>query len=355
MPPLTFAARRHPPPLTTPGRTHATLAEPATMPPAREVTVLAAGGTIAMAGAGGAVPKLDAQALVAAIPDLAGLPGLRARTLGTWPGVHVTAADALDVARAAGAEAATGRGVVITHGTDTLEETAVLVDLLHGGDAPIVVTGAIRPASAAGADGPANLLDAVRAAGAAETAALGVLVCFAGELHAARRVRKSDSVSPGAFTSPGSGPIGRVAEAAVLVTGTTVRRPPLPVGQIDARVELVQAGLGSDGTLVRELVTAGVDGLVAVLLGAGHAPPAFLGACRSAAERIPVVVTVRPESGRILRGTYGFAGAERDVRAAGLILAPACSPAAARITLLACLGAGHSRVAMAGVFATDDP
>jgi L-asparaginase len=325
------------------------------MPPAREVTVLAAGGTIAMAGTGGAVPQLDAQALVAAIPDLTGLPGLNARTLGTWPGVHVTQADALEIARAAVAEAATGRGVVVTHGTDTLEETAVLIDLLHGGDAPIVVTGAIRPASAAGADGPANLLDAVRAAGAAETAGLGVLVAFAGELHAARRVRKSDSVSPRAFSSPGAGPAGHVAEESVVAWSAPPRRPPLPVAHLDARVELAQAGLGADGALVRELVAAGVDGIVAVLLGAGHAPPAFLAACRSAAERIPVVATVRPEAGRILRGTYGFEGAERDVRAAGLILAPACSPPAARMTLLACLGAGHSRVAMAGVFAADDP
>jgi L-asparaginase len=351
MPPLTFATRR----LQTQSRTHATPAEPATMPPAREVTVLAAGGTIAMAGTGGAVPQLDAHALVAAIPELTGLPGLSARTLGTWPGVHVTQADALEIARVAVAEAATGRGVVVTHGTDTLEETAVLIDLLHGGDAPIVVTGAIRPASAAGADGPANLLDAVRAAGAAETAGLGVLVAFAGELHAARRVRKSDSVSPRAFSSPGAGPAGRVAEESVAAWSAPPRRPPLPVAHLDARVELAHAGLGADGALVRELVAAGVDGIVAVLLGAGHAPPAFLAACRSAGERIPVAATVRPEAGRILRGTYGFEGAERDVRAAGLILAPACSPAAARMTLLACLGAGHSRVAMAGVFAADDP
>jgi L-asparaginase len=325
------------------------------MRPAREVTVLAAGGTIAMTGDGRAVPQLDAAALVAAVPALADVPGLQARTLGTWPGVLVSAADALDIARAAAAVAAGGRGVVVTHGTDTVEETALLCDLLHGADAPIVLTGAIRPASAAGADGPANLLDAVHAAGDPATAGLGALVAFAGELHAAREVRKVDSVSPRAFASPRTGPLGRVSEHRVEVWSAPARRPPLPVAQLDARVEIVAAGLGADGALIEAAVAAGVDGLVAVLLGAGHAPPAFLAACAAAAAQLPVVACVRPESGRILRSTYGFEGAERDVRAAGLILAPALSPAAARMTLMACLGAGYSRVATAAAFAPSDP
>src|SRR5829696_5876676 len=325
------------------------------MPPVREVTVLAAGGTIAMAGEGEATPELDAAGLVAAVPALGAVAGLRARTLGSWPGVHVTPADALDVARAAAAEAASGRGVVVTHGTDMLEETAVLCDLLHGGDAPIVVTGAIRPASAVGADGPANLLDAVRAAGDQATAGLGALVAFAGELHAAHAVRKSDSVSPRAFSSPRTGPVGRVAEASVETWSAPPRHRPLPVAQLDARVEVISAGLGSDGALVDAALADGADGLVAVLLGAGHAPPGFLEACRAAASQVPVVGCVRPESGRILRATYGFAGGERDVRAAGLILAPALSPAAARMTLMACLGAGYSRVATAAAFAPSDP
>jgi L-asparaginase len=325
------------------------------MAPAREVTVLAAGGTIAMAGDAGAVPQLDAAALVAAVPPLASVPGLRARTLGSWPGVQVSAANALDVARAAAAEATAGRGVVVTHGTDTLEETAVLCDLVYGGDAPIVLTGAIRPASATGADGPANLLDAVRAAGDPATAGLGAIVAFAGELHAARAVRKVDSVSPRAFGSPRGGPIGRVSEERVEVWAAPERHPPLPVAQLDARVEVVSAGIGSDGKLVEAALAAGADGLVVVLLGAGHAPPAFLAACTAAAAEVPVVACVRPESGRILRDTYGFEGGERDVRAAGLILAPALSPAAARVTLMACIGAGYSRVATAAAFAPSDP
>ncbi|MET0684534.1 MAG: asparaginase domain-containing protein [Solirubrobacteraceae bacterium] len=323
--------------------------------PVREVTVLAAGGTIGMTGAAGAVPELDAGAIVAAVPELAGLAGLQARTLGAWPGVHVMPADALAIARAAVAEAAADRGVVVTHGTDTLEETAVLCDLLHGGDAPIVLTGAIRPASATGADGPANLLDAVRTAGSAAAAGRGALVCFGGELHAARAVRKTDSVSPRAFTSPRTGPVGRVAEEHVEVWAAPLRRPPLPVSQLEARVEIVPAALGADGAMVDAAVAAGADGLVVVVLGAGHAPPEFLAACRRAARAVPVIACVRPERGRLLRGTYGFAGGERDVREAGLICAPSLSPAAARITLLACLGAGHSRVATAAVFAADDP
>jgi L-asparaginase len=307
-----------------------------------------------MAGDDGAVPQLDAAALVGAVPALRAFGDLDARTLGSWPGVHVSAADALAIARAAADEAAAGRGVVVTHGTDTLEETAVLCDVVSGAEAPIVVTGAIRPASAAGADGPANLLDAVRAAASPATAGLGAVVAFAGELHAARAVRKVDSTAPAAFGSPRTGPVGRVTEEVVTISSRPQRRPPLDVRRLDARVEVVATGLGGDGALVAAALAAGADGLAAVVLGAGHSPPAFLAAVVAAAQRVPVVVCVRPESGRILHGTYGFAGAERDVRASGAILAPALSPAAARIVLMAALGAGLEGDALAAAFAGDD-
>ena len=209
----------------------------------------------------------------------------------------MSAADALDIARAAVAEAASGRGVVVTHGTDTLEETAVLCDLVHGGDAPVVLTGAIRPASATGADGPGNLLDAVRAAGDGATAGLGAIVAFGGELHAAREVRKTDSIAPLAFSSPRTGPLGRVAETHVEVWSSPARRPPLPVAQLDARVEVVSAGLGSDGAMVEAARATGADGIVAVLLGAGHAPPAFLRACSAAAAEIPSSPASGPRPG----------------------------------------------------------
>ena len=146
-----------------------------------------------------------------------------------------------------------------------------------------------------------------------------------------------------------------MSEDRVELWSRPARRPPLPVAHMDARVEIVHAALGADGALVAAALAAGAAGLVVVLLGAGHAPPPFVDACRAAAAQVPVVACVRPESGRMLRATYGFTGAERDVRAAGLIPAPALSPAAARIVLIACLGAGHGRDAIAAAFAGDDP
>ena len=299
-------------------------------------------------------PELDADALLAAVPGLAGREGLEARTVETRPGAHVDAAGALAVAQAAAEEADAERGVVVTHGTDTLEEVAFLCDLLYGGEAPVVFTGAMRPASAPGADGPANLLDAVALAGSPEAAGLGVLVSFAGEVHAARSVRKADSTAVLAFASPGFGPLGRVAEGRVQLDRRVERRAPLAVERLGAVVHVVSSGLAVDGALLDAALAAGADGLVAVVLGAGHMSPAFLAGLERAAASVPVVATARPERGSILHGTYGFAGAEGDLRASGALCAGALSPAAARVKLMACLGAGLDRAGIAAAFAPDD-
>ena len=241
---------------------------------ARPVTILAAGGTIAMRGER-ARPALEPAELVRAVPELAGA-DVEVRSLRNLAGAEMGLDDALLVARTAAEETGRGRGVVVTHGTDTIEETAVLCDLLCDAEAPVVVTGAIRPASATGADGPANLRDAVAAAGAAATAGLGALVAFAGELHAARTVRKVDSVSPAAFGSPRTGPLGAVREGRVTVWAAATRRAPIRPERLDARVEIVPTSLGDDGALLRAAAGA-ADGVVIVLLGAGHAPPGLPG------------------------------------------------------------------------------
>lgn len=321
--------------------------------PHRPVRLLAAGGTISMQGEH-AVPALDAAQLVEAVPALSRFEQLSAETVFGVPGPHLTADQALELAGRAAEASAADEGVVITTGTDTLEELAVLCALHHEGEAPVALTGANRPASAPGADGPANLLDAVSLAAAPDAAGLGTVVVFGGEVHAAASVRKIDSTGPAAFGSPAAGPVGRVVDGRLWLHSRPVEAPTIrPPSLHGLRVPIVTAVLGEDGTQLRAAAEQ-ADGVVLVAFGAGHLPPGILLALRDATQRIPVVVTVRPERGSMLHATYGFEGAERDVRAAGAICAPFLSAPAARMVLLCCLGAGHDRLAMAGVFACWD-
>jgi L-asparaginase len=320
---------------------------------ARPIHVLAMGGTIAMEGEH-ARPALDAEALLAAVPGLQGHAGLTAETVASLPGPQVRLEDALDLGRRAAQAASRGYGVVVTHGTDTLEESAFLADLMYAGDAPIVFTGAIRPASAPGADGAANLLDAVAVAGSVEASGLGAVVVFAGEIHAARTVRKSDSTSPRCFSSPGAGPIGGVAEGRVRVWSRPVRGRPVAPSQLNAWVPIVSAALGEDARAATAALAAGADGLVVVAFGAGHLPPPLFSELARAAANLPVVVTCRPHRASILQATYGFEGSERDLRASPMIPAGLLSPAAARMKLVACLGAGLSLEEIREAFVLDD-
>jgi L-asparaginase len=265
----------------------------------------------------------------------------------------VTLSQALELARRAAAAGGDGEGTVITTGTDTMEELAVLCSLLYGGEAPIVLTGANRPDSGPGADGPANLVDAVTLASAPQATGLGAVVVFGGEIHAGMSVRKVDSTGPTAFGSPAAGPLGRIVEGRVWRHATPVRPQPLAVRELSHRVEIVTSALGDDGALMRT-AAQDADGVVVVALGAGHLPPSALDQLRRAAERIPVVVTCRPDRSAMLFATYGFVGAERDLRASGAVCAPFLSAAAARIALLCCLGAGLDRDAIATALAPWD-
>lgn len=305
----------------------------------RRVVVLGAGGTIAMAGER-ATPSLDAQALIDSVPALAAVPDLSAETALAKPGAHLSAPEALGVCRRAADLAAGGAGVVLTTGTDTLEELAVLCALLHAAEAPIVLTGANRPASAPGADGQANLMDAVAVAGSEPAAGLGACVCFGGELHAAMTVRKVDSTGPAAFGSPLAGPFGRVVEGRIWLHARPLPAPHVAPGEVRHRVEIITAALGAGAELFARAAES-ADGVVLVALGAGHLSPAVLHELRR--SPVPVLVTNRVERSSMLFDTYGFDGAEADLRRSGAVCVPFLSAPAARIALLCCLGAGLDR------------
>jgi L-asparaginase len=323
-------------------------------PNARRVLVLASGGTISMKGDEGAVPELDGEGLVAAVPGLEAYPGLEGRTVFNKPSSHLSLDDQLEICRQARDAARRGIGVVVTHGTDSLEETAMLCDVLHDAEAPIVFTGAIRTASAPGADGPANLVDAVSVAASDEAAGMGVLVCFGGEIHHARGVRKTDTISLVAFSSPQTGPLGRVTEGHPIIWSRIPRNPPLDPPDLDRRVLVVPTGAGDDGTLAKAALATDPDGMVIGTLGAGHLAPAVLELWAEAAARIPVVAYCRPERGVILSSTYGYPGSERDLRGTSIIPAGFLSPQAARMKLLACLACGLSIDEARWAFRQDD-
>lgn len=290
------------------------------------ITVLALGGTIAMTsnGPGGVVPTLTGEALVAAVPALADVADIDASSFRQLPGAHLQYDDLDALAQAIRTVCANGsRGVVITQGTDTIEETAFALDRLLQLDAPVVITGAMRNPTLPGADGPANLLAAVHVAVSKEARGLGCLVTMNDEIHAARFVRKIHTSSPAAFASPLSGPIGWVSEGQVRIAVQPRAIPPIQHAdsQVNARVALVTVALGDDGVLITALQPHGFDGIVVEATGGGHVSPGVAAALGEAAQHVPVVLASRTGAGEILARTYGFTGGEIDLQRRGLIRA----------------------------------
>ncbi|MER5509327.1 asparaginase [Streptomyces sp. NPDC002766] len=301
---------------------------------ARRVAVISLGGTIAMTSQtdGGATPTLSADDLVTAVPGLAETNiEVEVHDFRRLPGASLSFTDLIELA--ALVETLPVDGVVITQGTDTIEETAYLLDLITPSDMPIVVTGAMRTASMAGADGPANVLTAIRVAASTEARGTGCVVVFAEEIHAARWVRKTHATSPTAFTSY-PGPIGYVAEDRVRLTTRPDPSPKLDIRNATtaARTAIYTVGLGDDGTILQALIDR-ADGLVVAAFGAGHVPIACVDTLSAAAKRMPVVLVSRTGSGPVLRQTYGFPGSESDLLARGLISGNTLDPVKARILL----------------------
>ncbi|SFL49893.1 asparaginase [Geodermatophilus ruber] len=307
------------------------------------VVVGSLGGTITMtppSTGGGALPTLAAADLVRDVPGLAEVADLAACTLRTVPGAWLTPLDVAAVAEWARAQDADG--VVVVQGTDTIEETAYLLDLYWDRPEPLVVTGAMRTPAVAGADGPANLLAATVVAAAAASRGRGALVVLDDQVHAAARVRKTDSIALHAFTSGAFGPVGRVHERRVTYAGRAARWPRLPgpsAGR-NPRVALLETHLGDTGELLRLVLDAGHDGVVLAGFGAGHVPAALAETVSAAVERGPVVLAGRTGGGPVLGGTYGFVGSEQDLLARGVVPAGWLDPRKARLLLWALLAGG---------------
>jgi L-asparaginase len=240
--------------------------------------------------------------------------------------------------------------VVVVQGTDTIEETAFLFDLLWSGAAPLVVTGAMRNPTVPGADGAANLLAAISVAAGAEFRDQGALVVLDDEVHAARYVGKWHTTATGAFVSANGGPLGRVDEGRPRRYTRVDRVPswPLPPA-LDHRVPLIVSVLGDDGLLLDTLAAdpARVDGVVLAGLGGGHVPGWLADRVGGLAARVPVVLTSRTGAGPVLTRTYAATGAEIDLIGRGVLPGGLLDPFKARLLLLVTLACGLDRAGIA--------
>ncbi|WP_433204641.1 asparaginase [Nocardia sp. CA-107356] len=319
----------------------------------RQVTVFGLGGTIAMttASSGGVVPALSANQLLNAIPGLTDT-GITVDVVDfrQVPGASLTISDITALAAAVHDRLADADGVVVTQGTDTIEETAFLLDLLHTRAEPVVVTGAMRNPSLAGADGPANLLAAIQTAAEPSARHQGCLVVFNDEIHAARRVRKTHTTSTATFQSPNGGPLGYIVEGHPRLLNRLTRRFTVPAKPgDDSHVPILTITLGDDGATVRA-VADHIDGLVLAGLGAGHVPARLVPTLEALATKIPVILASRASAGPVLESTYGFPGSERDLLARGLISAGYLDPIKARALLHTLLSSGTDKLTINAAF-----
>lgn len=312
----------------------------------QRIHVISLGGTVAMTqdGDGGVRPTLSATQLVGSLGQQGDVE-VSSETFLTVPGAYLDIDDVLAVCRRIEEVLREGAGgVVVVQGTDTLEETAFVADLVAHGPQSVVFTGAMRPPDALGADGPANLRDAIVAA--ASLQGPDVLVCMGTQLHAARHVAKCHAFSPAAFHSPSIGPVGWVIEgrASLAAHLPGVPRFDLDDLELEARTKVLlhRVSLGDDGLALEALAALDPAGIVLEGFGAGHTSPAIASIAETFAARIPVVLASRTGAGSVLTSTYGFEGSETDLLARGLISAGRLDGLKAKLLLALSLRAGET-------------
>jgi L-asparaginase len=310
----------------------------------KHILVITTGGTIAMKrdeAAGGAVPALGGQDFLSMLPH--GLAEIEFEEHCHLPSAHFT----LDTVWTLQERVATALarpevdGVVVTHGTDVLEESAYLLDLTVPGDKPMVLTGAMRTVSDLGYEGYANLAAAARVAADDETRGLGALVVMNDEIHAARFVTKTHTLSPATFKSPDFGSLGRVDGDRVVVA-QRVERSLVECEIWQPDVVLIKLAVGMDDSLLKYALNQGARGVVLEALGGGRVPPWWLPSIRQALESgVALVIASRCPSGRIWDG-YGYAGAYKELRSLGALFADGLNGQKARIRLMCVLGAAET-------------
>lgn len=319
------------------------------------IVILFTGGTISMRNdpdGEGAKPALTSAEILRATRGIDRITGVEIEDWAQLPGPHMTV-DRMWALRNRIAEHLRRPdvdGIVVTHGTDTLEESAYLVARSLPAEKPVVFTGAMRTISDLGWDGPANLLEAVRVAASSEVHGFGALVVISGQIFAALDVTKTNTHLLDAFESPGLGPLGVLDEGELILHRGIPQSPPLiNPPELAAPVDIIFAAAGVDARLL-DASRSIAKGVVIAAMGRGNVPPALVPAIeRWIAEKKPVVISSRTQGGRVGH-TYGYPGGGRRLEALGAIFAGSRRAQQARIDIMLGLGAGMGVDALRTMF-----
>lgn len=308
-----------------------------------KVVVIFNGGTISMKvdeKIKAAVPNLTGEEIMSMVTGIESYAEVESYTFSSLPSPHMTPDIMLELSNYVKSflKREDVDGVVVTHGTDTLEETAYFLQLTINSEKPVVVTGSMRNSSELGYDGPANLAASICTATSKESRNRGVIVCLNNELNCASEVTKSHSMHLNTFQSPEFGPIGIVDSNEVRFYRKSTVKEYIDTQIIENNVQLIKSCAGMDGTLIDYCVAQGAKGLVIEAMGRGNIPPLMAASVKKAIDKeVAVVIVSRCYKGRVL-DSYGYEGGGKQLRNMGVIFGDSMPGQKARIKLILALG-----------------
>ncbi|MGL5380471.1 asparaginase [Clostridium sp.] len=314
----------------------------------KKIAVVFNGGTISMKvdeRIKAAVPSLTGEEIMAMVTGIEDFAEIESYSFSSMPSPHMSVETMLELSKFVKklVERDDIDGVVITHGTDTLEETAYLLDLTIDTDKVIVITGAMRSSSELGYDGPFNLAASICTAISSDAKGRGVLVCFNGELNSASEVTKANSMSLSAFVTPNFGPIGIVDNNRVIFYRNTSRAKVYNVDEINGDVALIKCVAGMDSSYIDFAIDKGYKGIVIEAMGRGNVPPRMVdGIKRAISGDILVMVVSRCFEGRVFE-SYGYEGGGKMIKDLGVIFGDTLPGQKARIKLMLALSSGMAK------------
>jgi L-asparaginase len=304
----------------------------------KKILLIHTGGTISMSedSSTGAVSTNDKNPLTDKTNELHALADLIVEEPFNLPSPHITVKE-MNILKNLIEEHVKKKeisGVVITHGTDTLEETAYFLDLTVDVQLPVVLTGAMRSSNEIGADGLYNLISSIRVAMSEEAHYKGVLVVLNDEIHTAKNVTKTHTSNVSTFQSPQYGPIGIVTKRGILFHHMPTRKERYEIKDLDQKVALIKAHAGMDSTLLHAIKELNYDGVVIEALGQGNLPPATIeGIKEMTSANIPVVIVSRCFNG-IAQDVYGYEGGGKHLKELGVIFSNGLNGQKARLKLM---------------------